>query len=494
MEFKIITDIKKCRQLWELFSPNKDWGDLWEVRQCFIGATGYQLHCLIGYKDDEVMGVLPLWFNQERACYTTISDDFLENNKLFIRDKSKISLFLQECPENTVLYYIDKAEKNFYDFAESLSCKYYLNLEKIDNIDQYLSTFSKKHRKNFNYDIRRIMASGLKVEVNKFNNKIIDSIEKYNIERFQQESSFKESGFKQSMANLIKLAGEKKVLQLITITKEDEIVAAEFAVFYNNVYLVLMGGSDPKINNLGKLLIYKHIENAINLRAKKLDFMAGAENWKRLGNFSIEKMYYWDNFKIRCLECAKENNTCCEGNCTRFVTLHDLLRLEKLGYKFDEIASFETMQDWEIEHRKDKLHCSYYDLGVNNKLLMLKKGKNRCLFLDSENLCKIHSAVIVFCKIFPFWLEDKTGKIIFDPAVDQCKICPDDVEAINERILNNQLTLDDRFFKQIGLTEDVWRRYFAVFQKEIEEYKKYSQDLADGFTPAQIVKKYNIHL
>jgi CelD/BcsL family acetyltransferase involved in cellulose biosynthesis len=57
---------------------------------------------------------------------------------------------------------------------------------------------------------------------------------------------------------------------------------------------VLTGCSDPDISNLGKLLIYTHIENSFVLGAKMLDFMAGADTWKKLWNFSIEKTYQYE--------------------------------------------------------------------------------------------------------------------------------------------------------------------------------------------------------
>jgi len=49
------------------------------------------------------------------------------------------------------------------------------------------------------------------------------------------------------------------------------------------------------MKNAGKLIIYKHIEHSFDLKAKKLDFMAGADEWKQLWNFSSEMMYEYKN-------------------------------------------------------------------------------------------------------------------------------------------------------------------------------------------------------
>jgi Fe-S-cluster containining protein len=175
--------------------------------------------------------------------------------------------------------------------------------------------------------------------------------------------------------------------------------------------------------------------------------------------------------------------------------LHDLLRLKKIGYDIDKISSFSKMLKWEHDQKKEKIHCEYYDLDVRGKLLMLKKGRQGCLFLKKDGLCHIHEVGILFCRAFPFWFVEKAErmKIIFDPCAEECPVAGAKNIARNNQIINGE-KLKSGFYQLIGETEKGLLSLFRQFKKEMAAYEKYRFDLAKGEKPSEIIKKYKIKI
>lgn len=299
MEFQIIREINEAREMWNKFSPNNGWWDLWEVRKCFIDGKKYPLHFIVGYEDSgEPAGLLPLWFNEREKVYTWVGDDFPENNRLWLKDKKQLELFLKQCPPLTVLYYLDQEEKKYYNFAESPDHKYFLDLTAYANADGWLAGFSKKHRKNLRYDLKQLLTGGYEAKFDFFDRSLAElakAMSVFNQRRFKEESLFAEPGFLESMANLMVLAQAKNCLHLVSIFQAGQLVGAEFSVLWEGSYIVMIGGSEPSVDNLNKLLAYRHLENAFALKAEKFDLLAGCA-WKKQWHFNEEKLYQWQNY------------------------------------------------------------------------------------------------------------------------------------------------------------------------------------------------------
>ena len=299
MKFKIVSDYKEAKELWQMFSSDQNLWDLWEVRDCFIRGTNYPLYFIVGYEGDEILGVLPLWHNIEEKHYSFIGDEFPEGNKLFLKDKKFLPEFLKQCPAETYLDYLNKDDKSFFpSFKIAVhpdDCYYHLDLTGLATFEDYLQSFSKKHRKNLKYDLNGLLTQGLTAGLeNDFEENIIDIISRYNLERFKNDSFFAIPSFSKSLLNLILWAKEGGLLQMVIIKKSGQIYGAQFAILYKGAYTVIMGSHDSSIENLGKLLTVGHIKNAINLGVKEMDFMASGE-WKQLWQMSGSDVYEWDN-------------------------------------------------------------------------------------------------------------------------------------------------------------------------------------------------------
>jgi len=294
MKFKIVSDIKQAEKLWKTFSPNRYFWDLWDVRQCFIEGANYPVHFIVSYTNEEISGILPLWHDLRDNSYYFIGGEFPENNQFFIKDKRQIPLFLKQCPPKTYLYYLQPDDKDFFNGTTDDLEKYFLNPPDYSNLDNFIKTFSKKHRNNLKHDLRIIQENGYTAIINNYPSNIISLIKDYNIERFGEESFFGDAGFVKSMEKLLTFAKKNGLEQVITIEKNGQTVGAVLAVYYNKIYTMIIGGSNPKINNLGKLLMFKHFENAFSLQAQTIDLMSGG-GWKDLWHLPHYPAYEWHN-------------------------------------------------------------------------------------------------------------------------------------------------------------------------------------------------------
>ena len=291
LRFKTITEEKECRNLWEEFSKKQILWDLWDFRFCFHNKSS-EFNFILGSNGKKKEGVIPLIYDKDYATYTYFGDTFPEQNKFFLKDKSNLKLFLKHCPEDTQIYYIDAEEAKYYNFKAG-DKRYFLDLEKYGNSYQnYFKSFSRKHRKNLNYDLNKLKEKGYIIEKNKIDD--FDRLVELNKERFGKDSDYNEDDFLDSMKKLINIVNIKNLLDLISIRINNKVEAVSLGVYYNDIYYVLGFGRSVEINNLGKLLITEQIKSAINHKCNKVDFLSTESNWKELWNLDSELMYEFE--------------------------------------------------------------------------------------------------------------------------------------------------------------------------------------------------------
>ena len=295
MEFKKIRDIKECRKLWDKFSPKESVWDIWEMAYSFHKGYDAEPLFILGIEGGKEIGILHLekGIEEGEAFFDFFGGDYQERVRFYIKDKRLVNKFLAQAPDDTFLTYIDPSEKDFVDGIEEDQPAYSLDLERFDyNLDSYFSSFNKKHRKNLRYDLRQLEKLDYKLVWNVKEH--LSRISELNILRFKEESNFNDPKFSKSFKLLIDAAEKLGILYMLSIKIGKNIEASQIALFYNNIYYVLTGGSNSGIKNLGKLLIIEHIKNAIRLKAKKIDFMSTESGWKKLWNLDETMLYRFD--------------------------------------------------------------------------------------------------------------------------------------------------------------------------------------------------------
>lgn len=291
LKFKIVTDEKECRELWEYFSPKRILWDLWDFRFCFH-ADNFRFNFIVGFDGKNKMGILPLVFDNNERYYTYFGEEFPEQNRFLLKDKKNIGLFLEQCPENTYIIYISSEEAKYYKF-EPNGKRYFLGLAKYGNsFENYLKSFTKKHRKNLNYDLKKLKDTGYNLERN--NVKDFDRLVELNKLKFGVESNYSSESFASGMSELISSALRMGALDMISIKIGSKVEAVGLGVFYNNVYYVLGSGRNVEIKNLGKLMVAEQIKSAIANKCSEVDFLSTEANWKELWNLDSEQMYKFE--------------------------------------------------------------------------------------------------------------------------------------------------------------------------------------------------------
>lgn len=293
MKFRVETNLNQCQKLWEEFSPRLHLFDLWEYRYCFYQGYGYQSYFIIGLNSGTPTGILPLWFEKKENFYTFFGGTFPEPNTFFTKDKSKIGDFIGQCPKHTALYYIKESESDYYRFQES-EPKFYLEMRKYNNdINQFISSFSRKHRKNLKYDLKQLEKRGCSFRYNYL--KDFGRMVTLNQKRFKKGSDFNELEMATSIKELMQTAYRQGKLNMISLMINGRVEAVEMAIIHNGCYYVLCGGRNLEIENIGKAMIIEHINSALNKRIFKLDFLSSESGWKRLWHLGQEKLFEFSN-------------------------------------------------------------------------------------------------------------------------------------------------------------------------------------------------------
>lgn len=296
IKFIIETDIKKCGKLWNEFSVKDEIFDLWEFREPFFFHQKITPYFIVAKEGESILGVLPLAKHEKKtgqAQFTFIGDHFIENNKFLVKEKKIISLLLEQTTKQTELSCISPDYKDYVNkVVDVTSPKFYLDINDLKSFEDYLQIFNKKHRKNLKNDLKQLERLNYKLHHNKIQD--FDYLVLYNIKRFGNDSDFQENDWIELNRDLINLANRKGYLEMISVEINGKIEAVEIAFFYNGIYTLINGGSNPAINNLGKLLIAEHIKNAINKKAKIIDFLAYDSGWKRLWNSQEQTLYYFE--------------------------------------------------------------------------------------------------------------------------------------------------------------------------------------------------------
>lgn len=291
LKFKTVTEKKECGELWEEFSPKQILWDLWDFRSCFH-ADNFSFNFIVGFDGKNKAGLLPLVFDSNEKYYTYFGEEFPEQNRFLLKDKKNIGLFLEQCPENTSIIYISSDEAKYYEFKPD-GKRYFLGLAKYGNsFENYLESFTKKHRKNLNYDLKKLKEKGYALEHN--NVKDFERLVELNNLKFGVESNYNSESFVSSMSELIDSALGMGALDMISIKIGNKVEAVGLGVFYNNVYYVLGSGRNVEIKNLGKLMVAEQIKSAIANKCSEVDFLSTEANWKELWNLDSEQMYKFE--------------------------------------------------------------------------------------------------------------------------------------------------------------------------------------------------------
>jgi len=274
-------DIEKCHQLFCMISPKEHLFELWGFRNAFFVSYKYMPVFIVMEKENRIIGLLPLWYEDDKEELRWFGSWWQEANRFWIDDESIISEVLRCIQHKTLLNALwiedEKAQKLNLEKDDP---KYLLDLKKYPTLDAFLQKFNPKKRYNLKRDMRIIRAKNPKTIYNRY--KDLEIMFDLSVKRFEKRdgSPFVMEERRETFRQICEQAGEYST-KMISTEIDGKIVGVDLIAVYNNTYYALQGAYDlekhPGLGNYSNLLI---IEDAIRNSMQKVDFLEVSYDWK----------------------------------------------------------------------------------------------------------------------------------------------------------------------------------------------------------------------
>ncbi|MGV8168704.1 MAG: GNAT family N-acetyltransferase [Candidatus Nanoarchaeia archaeon] len=294
MDTSIVNNLSECEKLWKKFRKDENIWTEWEIVLSFFDEKIHAPHFILLKEGTAEVGLITLWLDKRDNKYTHFGGERMENRTFWIDEKYYPQIHSM-LPDETYLFDMngdhikEVIAKNpqMEKFVMEKDTRFFLHLETISSEEDFLARFSKKHRKNLLRDLDMLESHDYKLIWDHANH--AETLMQLSRERFKEESDFHDEDNKKEMNSFLELLARKKMLHSLTIEIDGNIEGVEIAAKYRDHYYVINGGFNPKIKNLGKLLIIEHIKKAIELGAEQVDFLVGDTGWKDLWNLDKEE-------------------------------------------------------------------------------------------------------------------------------------------------------------------------------------------------------------
>ncbi len=290
LKIELVENIEKAKYIWGKLSPNNVLCDSWDFRYCFYKYFNYPLYFYIGLDKEEIVGLLPLQFNEENKYLEFFGGGYMRDNRVFIKPgyANYIQQFYKTISRPARLINI-VGEDQFTKSLDIHKYKYIADISNIKNADDYLNrNFKAKSRKKLQKKVELNKSLNPKIIENNYSD--IDLLIELNRKSFGEKSSFNNKPYRvEIFHDLLKLNFDVYMLSYIINGKKE---AVSFSIKYNDVYVYINSGTNKKdIPNFGSYLIYKQIDKAIEVRAKLLDAGMSDLGWKEIWHLNKNPQY-----------------------------------------------------------------------------------------------------------------------------------------------------------------------------------------------------------
>ena len=303
LRVQTITDINRCFELWQEFSPKKTLFDTWEFRFAFHKAYQFKPYFILIKNQLENLALLPLEYDEDEKHYVWFGSSWQEENKFFSKNPLFVPFLLATAPKPLFLNAIDFNSANslgqFIDFQPD-SPKYILDLENIKTVEDFLMNLTKNKRHDLRKDKRRIERQNPKIIINNsptFSD--LDNLIKLSKERFREkgeEVDWEDPRRVTAFRQVIQLANKSYKLKTITVRVGEKITGIDLIALFNGGYYTLKCGYDVKnFSGIGNFFNLFEIEEAITLGVKKVDFLQNSYAWKNRWFQALPLLKYTSN-------------------------------------------------------------------------------------------------------------------------------------------------------------------------------------------------------
>jgi len=282
-----VSDIQKCFNLWQEFSPQKTLFDTWEFRYAFCLGYRFKPHFLLLKSPYENLALLPLWFDEDEKKYVWFGSAWQEEVSFFSKDPKYIPVLLSLAPSPLFLNAISPESVNSLRGGqikfEPDEAKYILNLEGLTSHEDYLMTLKKNARHDLRKDRRRIERQNPQIIINNFSD--LDNLIELAKKRFSEKgekTDWEDPRRIETFRQVIKLAGKSYQVRMITVKIGEKIAGVDLACLFNKTYFAIKCGYNvAEFPGIGNFVNLFEIDDAINLGGmKKIDFLQNNYQWK----------------------------------------------------------------------------------------------------------------------------------------------------------------------------------------------------------------------
>jgi hypothetical protein len=286
VRIETVTDLSKCREIWEQFSPNKGLFDLWEFRMFFHITHKMVPYFLTLKKDDKVLACLPLCYQESEKYYTWFGTDWQENCRFFSVDPFFVPILLYLAPKPLGLCGINETDAlslpKFVNVQKE-EPNYYLDLNDKSSLEDYLASLNKKRRYNLKRDFKHIKSIGPQILMNKTG--AYKELVRLTNNRFHQKgekTDFDTDPFmEETFRHMVNSNDNRFETKVISVLIGKEFASVDITATFNNVYYAMRGGNDTKkFPGIGNFMNMIEIQHAISLGMDKIDFLQYNYGWK----------------------------------------------------------------------------------------------------------------------------------------------------------------------------------------------------------------------
>jgi|GEM_PF-6805490 len=266
------------KSIWDRFVPEKEiWTDDWGIRVELCKAFGWKPLILYDGKN-----FFPLQYEPENGIHTIIGGEAAEKNYLtFDPDFMKST---KEIPENI---YFDFLVERFDGCVEGLCPQFFIDLRNVNNIDDYLTRFSAKHRKNFRSAIRKFG----EYEFKKYGT--LQDLALHNARMFGEKSDF----VTENRASYEILDKDPRT-EYWSIMKGREIALITQYFFLNKTMSVCVWGVDERYEDTLKVALAENIKLAKSRGCTKIDYAPTYSSWKFLYRLDTAPLWRYKRGRI----------------------------------------------------------------------------------------------------------------------------------------------------------------------------------------------------
>lgn len=300
-----VSDIEKCHDLWQKFSPKENLFETWEFRYAFYKGYGFAPYFLLLKQDGKEQGLLPLWHDRDKKKYTWFGSDWQEEVRFFVRDKNYIPLLLKLAPSPLYLNAILKEDLG--QLAEECKfendCpKYVLNINGFKSHEDFLMALKKNRRHDLRKDKRRIERQNPEIIIDNFSDiEELIALAKNRFKEKGEKTDWEEDPRRiKVFKEVIKQDKKSYKVRMITIKINGRPAGVDLNCLYRGTYYAVKCGYDVKnFSGIGNYMNLVEIDDAIKLGMKKIDFLQNNYEWKDRWFEAVPLVkYQYENKKI----------------------------------------------------------------------------------------------------------------------------------------------------------------------------------------------------